>query len=285
MTLWVFVKQATRDWVLETWIEFLMSRKPKHLSLHFDGVRINDDLEGLSDKESLLRRCEEHIEKETGFKVSVAEKQHLNMLELISQSSSDTRENKDVPAAFLQGENSILCGLWRVVERKNAVLEAMQTCSSQEITYFDERRRRTYRQCASMLKTTLTPVYGLPREIPKELLLHVESEEGPVCLSIKRLELVHDADSDASLDIFHGATAYRLTWNTLKSMLGKAADESLIVSFLLGHVKEEPDRSEADDYDVLQLTPDCPLLIDDENEIYFQDTNFLYTRRETTSFR
>ena len=136
-----------------------------------------------------------------------------------------------------------------------------------------------------MLKTTLTPVYGLPREIPKELLLHVESEEGPVCLSIKRLELVHDADSDASLDIFHGATAYRLTWNTLKSMLGKAADESLIVSFLLGHVKEEPDRSEADDYDVLQLTPDCPLLIDDENEIYFQDTNFLYTRRETTSFR
>ena len=77
---------ACEDFLLSHWVEFLTSTfNPKHVSLHFDGVRISD-VPGVT-VEEVCRRSEAFLEANAGFKVRIREKHHHLVLPLIRSSA------------------------------------------------------------------------------------------------------------------------------------------------------------------------------------------------------
>ena len=71
--LWTMVE----DYVLEAWTTFAMARNPTHLSLHFDGIRI--DRNTITDPAAFADECSEHIHKTTGYKVTIVEKNTIRV--------------------------------------------------------------------------------------------------------------------------------------------------------------------------------------------------------------
>ena len=72
---------------MEAMTDFLRQQPVSHLSLHFDGIRLNCDYRTVADEpqdvEVLMRRCEVHIAKQTGFEVQFKVKKHQYFSELI----------------------------------------------------------------------------------------------------------------------------------------------------------------------------------------------------------
>ena len=84
---------ACEDYVLSSWYGFLMRRySPKHLSLHFDGVRISA-MDGVS-AEDLCKQSESHIQDDTTFVVNIKEKKHLTILCGLKAKASEVMESK-----------------------------------------------------------------------------------------------------------------------------------------------------------------------------------------------
>ena len=77
--LWTSVE----DRILQSWTDHVLTRttKPKHLSLHFDGIRISADHVGVQ-QEEFIRDCENAINKRTGFVVKIVPKKHQNFIQL-----------------------------------------------------------------------------------------------------------------------------------------------------------------------------------------------------------
>ena len=71
-TVFHYMWTAVEDYILEHWCNFLQRHAPTHLSLHFDGVRVNSDLH--EDMCALMNACEKHILESTGFAVKLVEK-------------------------------------------------------------------------------------------------------------------------------------------------------------------------------------------------------------------
>ena len=78
--LWTSVE----DRILQSWTDHVLTRttKPKHLSLHFDGIRISADHVGVQ-QEEFIRDCEKAINKRTGFVVKIVPKKHQNFIEFV----------------------------------------------------------------------------------------------------------------------------------------------------------------------------------------------------------
>ena len=172
-TMFYYMWTAVEDFVLEHWCRFLLRLKPTHLSLHFDGVRVNTNTH--DDVSALQKECEEHIKTNTGFTVSLAEKKHLHVEDLLF-SLSETKEQVDeVPEFLLADGNCIPCALWHLSDAQ--ARERFETIFSQDCTenrYCNERKHRTYKQCSDMLKLLFTPCQGLPEPLEGKFILHLE---------------------------------------------------------------------------------------------------------------
>jgi len=77
--------QGAEDYVLRAWVDRLMTFKPTHLSLHYDGVRV--DLECINRSNmsvsEFCQECSRHIAAVTGFSVRIVPKEHRRLLELL----------------------------------------------------------------------------------------------------------------------------------------------------------------------------------------------------------
>ena len=63
-TVFFYMWTTIEDWIVESWTTKLRSVCPQHVSLHFDGVRLNSSLRAwANDQRQFLEECERHIEK------------------------------------------------------------------------------------------------------------------------------------------------------------------------------------------------------------------------------
>ena len=75
--------QALEDHILSAIMKPILAKPISHLSLHFDGVRVDKarvQLEG-GDGDHMCRMLEDAVKKDTGFEVVLAVKEHLTLLE------------------------------------------------------------------------------------------------------------------------------------------------------------------------------------------------------------
>lgn len=64
-TAFFYMWSGVEDAVLEAWSDFLLLKRPTHLSLHFDGVRVNADV--LENIDALISDSQDKIKERTGF--------------------------------------------------------------------------------------------------------------------------------------------------------------------------------------------------------------------------
>lgn len=88
--------------MLDVWVKHLSKSKPRHISLHFNGIRIhksachqngNASASDAVDVAGMCRQCEAAIMEETGYKVTIVEKKHYTLCELLDGISDRSRCN------------------------------------------------------------------------------------------------------------------------------------------------------------------------------------------------
>ena len=84
---------AAEDYILSSWSQFLLRRHdPRHMSLHFDGLRISKR-EGCTG-DMLCKQSEDHIKDITKFDIKIKDKQHANVISLMKRLSMEVAEAK-----------------------------------------------------------------------------------------------------------------------------------------------------------------------------------------------
>jgi hypothetical protein len=182
-TTFFYLWAAVEDYVLASWCEKIQMLRPKHLSLHFDGVRVNADI--VPDMDVFLRDCESHIQKNTGFNVSIRVKIHAHFLKLLSQTIGASAVT-DLPAELQRRPNCILCSLWHLCSQadKEKILGMVRDGDSSQNAYADERRHRTYKQCVDVLGFHVEPFARWSRQDDGRYLVHTETNGDPRCVAM-----------------------------------------------------------------------------------------------------
>ena len=215
------------DRILQSWADHILSQtnKPKHLSLHFDGVRISADHVGTL-QEGFIRECENAIQKRTSFLVKIVPKKHFSFIDLVKTRSTHANALKNVPDIMFQPGNCIPCALWHVVPlSRPAIVAAVSNTSLPKNVEAKSARYRDYRSVASMCSADLSSCLGMPSSHAKSFLMHYEGHGLPHSIVVRV-----DASGNG-VTIIDGATVYKLNMATLHEIHCAAVDHSTIVSY------------------------------------------------------
>lgn len=170
-----FFWTAVEDYILQIWVEYLLQLRPQHLSLHYDGVRV--DRETVRAHRDLGKAAEEHIATKTGFRVNIAEKHHRTLLEEWRFLAGAAVEMVDMPNSLRS--NSIAAALYRLggAEMQNKVVEltAHTGPESKPLRYKDFVEATAVRLQAQLSPTKL---------LQGSYLLHVEYGSQPHALCV-----------------------------------------------------------------------------------------------------
>ena len=221
--LWTSVE----DRILQSWTDHVLTgtTKPKHLSLHFDGIRISADHVGVQ-QEEFIRDCENAIHKRTGFVVKIVPKKHQNFIQMLKTRGTHANALTNVPDILLMQGNCIPCALWHVVPlSRPAVVAAMSNTSSAKNVDAKSAGYRDYRSVASMCGVDLIGCLGLPGTHVKSFMLHYEGNGVPHSVAVRV-----DA-SGVGVTIIDGATVYKLNMATLREIHCAAVDHATILSY------------------------------------------------------
>ena len=168
---------SIEDWLIRTWVNSMItteSLQKHHVSLHFDGIRISDDLISVGNftgfepeegcpMDQFIATSETVIQKKTGFRVKIKIKPHKDLIGMLTTTDEKVVPTPDpCPEELLQDGNCIMLAIGRCVNNIKQViadLGVMDTGMSQGDK--DEQTARTYKQCADATKVTLRPTNTL----------------------------------------------------------------------------------------------------------------------------
>ena len=109
-TIMSLLWQAAEDVILQAWTEHVYALKPKHLSLHFDGIRVSKSI--TSDMAACIEQCQKTIRDKTTFDVKISIKTHSTFRELVQEHGAPCSAGRHIPAELLSRGNCIPCSLW-----------------------------------------------------------------------------------------------------------------------------------------------------------------------------
>ena len=204
--LWTCVE----DCILQRWAEYVLEHKPTHLSLHFDGIRVNADV--AEDREDFIRKCEEHVLRTTSFRISIREKRHFSCMSLLRARVSGVESLSSVPATLLNYPNSIPCALWHISAFATEKIDV-----------------------AELSNIKLHPLFGLPTTRPVKFLLHLGNNGSPCCIGV-------DA-SDKDVSVFAGEQKWHLSSSEFSDLIAECTDRATLATFAVSEVKVEKDSS------------------------------------------
>lgn len=119
-----FVWNAVEDCILSAWIKFLQQYRLTHLSLHFDGLRVQGGIPG--DIEKLCKDCADCIDRETGFRVAIRPKFHKYFVECLRDSSTHQEDIPDIEDVYLARGNCIALALRCMCETEPMSLQPLE---------------------------------------------------------------------------------------------------------------------------------------------------------------
>ena len=176
---------VAEDIVLDSWLRKLQPLNPKHLSLHFDGVRVDAGIAG-NNLQAFCNECGSHIERETDFKVFIRPKSHLCFLKML-HAKTDSEKVDCAPELQAPG-NCILQALHHLGFGRQA-LEMQSNGDSPHEEYFRRKKHRTYAQVAEACGVPLKPRLELSElSSGMRFLIHCVPDGKPHCLAVEILE-------------------------------------------------------------------------------------------------
>ncbi|CAE7313439.1 unnamed protein product, partial [Symbiodinium microadriaticum] len=87
MSVLTYFWNIAEDLVIESWIRRMEPLQSKHMSLHFDGIRVDRDITQ-PDVEVFCASCSDAIFKDTGLSVRIRVKEHYTFYGLLQQAST-----------------------------------------------------------------------------------------------------------------------------------------------------------------------------------------------------
>ena len=215
---------AVEDAILEAWLNLLCPLSPKHISLHFDGLRADRNF--VSAYPNLITTCENAILEKTGFAVRIMKKETKTIARLIVDAAETTVSLRAVPDALLQGGNCIPCALWHLDSKLRTIIaKVFETTEGEENKQALEKRCRSYRACAAALKIDLACSVGLPANEVMNFILHFENDGKPHAVTVQY------SASREHVSVLDGSMHYRLSSNAFVAAVQSGVDESTAVSF------------------------------------------------------
>ena len=130
-----------------------MPLSPEHLSLHFDGVRVDKKILG-ADVNAFCESCSTRIKEKTGFQVSIRPKQHPDVFHMLDNIGEHT--SVDCPAPLLAIGNCILAALYHLGFGEQALAMEGRHEHPHHV-YFQRRKHRTYEQVSQGCDVPMSP--------------------------------------------------------------------------------------------------------------------------------
>lgn len=158
------------DFVLEEWVSFTQATfAVRHLSLHFDGIRV--DKFSINDKEKFCRDSADHIFAKTGYRVHIVEKVHRTFFEAMQ--SGVSTESSSSPPPEVSGEGDCIpCALWHLIPDARDDIIAQCKSKTAANTLAGLRGSRAYKDWNSVHGWTLVPRIGLHIDRDASFLIH-----------------------------------------------------------------------------------------------------------------
>ena len=239
--------QRAEDYVLRQWQAWLLEKPVKHLSLHFDGVRINKDAvpDNCASVADFAAEASAHIAAETGFVVKIREKTHATIAEALA--SRGVWRPAAAPSDLLKPGNSILLALWRCGnERLSASVASEAGASSVENNAAGAQKGRCYSECCQRHGVTMAPRVGFDVSEEGHYLLHLDGDGSPSCA------LVHAVAAPGKASVYVQEQAGEMTLTDLSDAVLAGRDSRLAATFRIVF-SAEPRASAGDDGDAQHL--------------------------------
>ena len=187
---------VAEDVILDAWLEKLEELQSEHLSLHFDGIRVDSKLASPCPQD-ICDSCMRHIETKTKFKVTIRPKTHACFL--TSLKTRDDKQVADSPDALRLPGNCIVVGLHHL--GFSAQMTAMQSNrESEHEDFFRRRGLRSYRQVSEACDIPMKPCLEVGQPEPGAcFLLHCLPRGRPHCVAVEVLSHEHVRITDDRL--------------------------------------------------------------------------------------
>ena len=170
-----FLWSAAEDFVLQAWVEYLTTLRPRHLSLHYDGIRIDN----LAVHGSFIADSQEYIQEKTGFRVCIVEKAHDLFVEAICKEAVTADVLDGIPPDLLKGGCCILCAIHHCLDDDGKVKVAEVAKQGQEVHGI------SYRQAAGATGISLLPQRSLNSiQTGRYYLLHAGQDGQAHCVAL-----------------------------------------------------------------------------------------------------
>ena len=234
--LWMGVE----DFVIWQWTQLITQHRFEHLSLHFDGIRVDrvcvelissvhQGDEETTRQDAVAHVCElstKHIMDRCGYTMRIRQKNHQFLEDKLTRLNEEHVHDSPASALLKCNGNCIYLALARLTGRTHECEEIIQQLES----HIGRRDTgvspgRSYGSCAEKLNIRLLPNFKLPNQACK-LLLHCETRGSPHCLAVQ----IGDGDV---CSIWNRDKEYRCSANDLNEMMASSLDKKLIYFFLL----------------------------------------------------
>ncbi|CAE8616915.1 unnamed protein product [Polarella glacialis] len=216
------------DHIMEALTDFIRFHPVRHLSLHFDGIRLNVDYrlneDEAQDVDILMRLAENHIAEATGFLVQFKVKRHQYLSELINEHSV-SKTKVDVPHIFLKRGNCIPLALAHITGQYQHIQTGLSDTDNRDNMYAASRFSRTDRQALTLTHCKLVPHTGFAIDADGVYLLHTDGAGSPHCIGVT----VKDAKS--AVIIWDGEEQFALPWSEFNLIVNSAIDASSFITF------------------------------------------------------
>ena len=230
------------DLVLDSWLGKVKPLQSKHMSLHFDGIRVDRDI-AQPDVKVFCKSCSDAIFEETGLDVQIRAKERYTFHALLTQVNDS--KAVECPEKLREPGNCILAALHHLGLQEQAASMAAMT-EGPEHTFFLRRRQRRYSQVAEKLQLHI--IARLPSgnlKSGQKVLLHLATDGKPHSLAMEVLPGEQVCVTDVNV-------SYTFPVQHLLRMLSEATDRKYILFF---HVNQKPAKNERDtedkEYDML----------------------------------
>ena len=236
--LWTSVEDA----IIDAWLEYILPASPKHVSLHFDGVRVDKTtFHGVTD---FIAECVKSIKAKTGFQVEIAVKTSQTVVQMLRANATTNVTLKSVPDVLLLQGNCIPCSMWHCYNKKRVeIATGFGDLARTENVEAKTSGVRSYSSCAKIIGMSMTCTLGLPPPHVKQYLLHLENDGHPHCVTV---QINASGDHVSLLD---GKTHYRLKLQDFMQSIRCGVDEPTIATFW----EVEPGKDVEPDIGLLEL--------------------------------
>ena len=219
-----FMWTAIEDWILSSWLEFTLENAVRHVSLHYDGLRLDADLSnGVAD---YCVSASEHIFNQTGFRVNIREKLHQTFGELLPTRAVESRVVPDRDEVLDRPGNGIAGAVSHLLSDASGLLEALKSTEDQDNVVAANRQVRTYRQVQAMTGMTFHPILGFEILEAGSYLIHSEGDGCPHCISAK-----YNGGEDTCVQLYDGNTSWDIELPVLRACSVECIDKSTLITF------------------------------------------------------